>query len=191
MTFSFDPESHTYTLDGRTLLSVTSILKEAGMLVYPSGMQDAMMRGRYVHSATEMIDRGTLDWELLDDTLLPYCTAYQKFLLDKNPEILLSEKPMYHAGHLFAGTPDRIILMDGITSLIDLKSGTPHPATALQLAAYKEMIRVSEDIHCAKCFSLHLRDDGTYRLDEMKNLKTNYNLFLAALAVVRWKKENL
>ncbi len=189
MTFSFDPESHTYTLDGRTLLSVTSVLKETGMLVYPQSAMEAMLRGKYVHAATEMIDRGTLDWEILDDTLRPYCEAYQRFIEDKRPEILLSEKPLYHATYLFAGTPDRVVTMDGATCLIDAKTGVPHPATAIQLAAYREMVRVSEDISCSKCFSLHLRDDGTYRLNEIGDMKRNYNLFLAALTVERWKKE--
>jgi len=191
MIFHFDPETHTYTLDGRTLLSVTSILKEAGMLVYPSGMQDAMMRGKYVHAATEMIDRGTLDWELLDDTLRPYCEAYAKFCRDKNPVIVLSEQRSYHPTHLYAGTPDRVVRMDGFTALLDIKTGTPNPATAIQVAAYKEMVRALDEIVCARCYALHLRDDGNYRLDEMKDRKRNYNLFLAALAVVRWKKESL
>lgn len=189
MTFSFDPESHTYTLDGRTLLSVTSVLKEAGMLVYPQSALEAMLRGRYVHAATEMIDRGSLDWEILDDTLRPYCEAYRRFIEDKQPEILLSERPLYHAQHLFAGTPDRVVKMDGATCLIDAKTGSPHPATALQLAAYREMVRVSENIACSKCFSLHLRDDGTYRLNEIGEMKRNYNLFMAALSIVRWKQE--
>lgn len=148
-----------------------------------------MTRGKYVHSATEMIDRGTLDWEGLDPELAPFCTAYRHFLEDKRPEIILSEKPLYHATHLFAGTLDRLMKMDGGMAIIDIKSGAPSPATAIQVAAYRELVKVNEDAIPTKCFSLHLRDDGTYRLNECGDHRRNYQIFLAALTVVRWKKE--
>ncbi len=186
--FTFRGEDHSYWLDGRELESVTEILSLSGIADYRFSNADAMARGSYVHTATEMIDRGTLDWEILDDTLRPYCEAYQRFIEDKRPEILLSEKPMYHAAYLYAGKPDRVFLMDGVTSLADMKTGVPNRATQIQVAAYREMVRVSEDIHCAKCFSLHLRDDGTYRLDEIKDLKRNFQIFLGAMVVERWKK---
>lgn len=187
--FSFDPETHIYTLDGVELISVTRVLELSGISDYRFSNEEAKTRGSYVHRATEFIDSGSLDWETLDPVLAPYCKAYQSFIEDKRPEIILSEKPMYHAGHLYAGTPDRVVRMDGFNCLIDVKTGVPNRTTAIQVAAYREMVRVSEDIHCAKCFSLHLRDDGNYRLDEIKSLKTNYQVFLAALTVVRWKRE--
>jgi len=151
-----------------------------------------MDRGTYVHAATEMIDKGTLDWNALDDTLRPYCEAYSKYCQSANMgEILISERPMYHAQYLYAGTLDRVVKMNGLTSLIDIKSGSPHPATALQVAAYAELVRANEDTHVSKGYVLYLRDDGTYRLDEVKDLKRNLQIFLAALTVVRWKEENL
>jgi hypothetical protein len=189
VTFRFDAENHEYFLDDRRLESVTEILGDAGLTDYRFSQEWYMTRGKYIHAASEMIDRGTLDWTTLDPVLVPFCEAYQHFVEDCRPEIILSEKPMYHAGHLYAGTPDRAVTANGITALIDIKTGVPNRATAIQLSAYREMIRVSEDIHCAKCFSLHLRDDGNYRLDEIKSLKANYQIFLAALTVVRWKKE--
>ena len=189
MTFRFDPEKHEYFLGDRKLESVTEILERSGIADYRFSNEEAMTRGRYVHTATEMIDRNTLDWPILDDTLRPYCEAYQRFIEDKRPEILLSEKPMYHAQHLFAGTLDRVVKMDGGVALIDIKSGAPSPATAIQVAAYRELVKVNEDIIPTKCFSLHLRDDGTYLLNEIKNLNRNHSIFLAALTVERFKKE--
>ena len=147
-----------------------------------------MMRGTYVHRATEMIDRGTLDWPALDSMLLPYCQAYQQFIEDKRPEIILSEKPMYHAQHLFAGTPDRVVKMDYGICLLDLKSGAPTRATAIQLAAYRELVRINEDIVCAACFAVRLRKDGAYRLERIENIRNAYHIFLAALTVERYKE---
>ena len=187
--FVYNDADHSYFLDDRRLESVTEILSLSGIADYRFSNGEAMQRGSYVHTATEMIDRGTLDWSILDDTLRPYCEAYQRFVEDKRPEILLSEEPMYHAQYLYAGTVDRIVKMDGAVSLIDLKTGAPNRATGIQLAAYRELVRVKEYTTCRKCFSLHLRDDGTYRLNPELNLDRNITIFRAALAVERWKKE--
>lgn len=189
MTFRFDPEKHEYFLGDCRLESVTEVIAGAGMVDSRHFSEESRTRGTYVHAATEMIDRGTLDWSDLDPVLAPYCRAYQSFIEDKRPEILLSEKPLYHAQHLFAGTLDRLVKMDGAISLIDIKSGVPSPATAIQVAAYRELVKVNEDIVPTKCFSLHLRNDGAYRLIECGDHRRNFNVFLAALTIVRWKKE--
>lgn len=189
MSFRFLPDTHEYFLGDRRLESVTEILEQSGIADYRFSNGEAMLRGTYVHTATEMIDRGTLDWSDLDPVLAPYCKAYQAFIEDKRPEIILSEKPLYHAAHLYAGKLDRVIRMDGATCLIDVKTGVPNRATAIQVAAYRELVRVNRDVTLKKCFSLHLRDDGTYRLNPVENLRQNYSIFLAALTVERYKKE--
>jgi hypothetical protein len=125
MTFRFLPDTHEYFLGDRRLESVTEVLGEAGMTDYRFSRDWYMTRGKYVHAATEMIDRGTLDWSDLDPALVPFCEAYQNFIEDKRPEILLSEKPLYHAQHLYAGTLDRLVKMDGGMAIIDIKSGVP------------------------------------------------------------------
>ena len=192
-TFRFNEEDHSYWIGERRIPSVTGILRDAGLLNYHGSSDYHMDRGTYVHRATTMIDKGTLDWDGLDDTLRPYCEAYQRSIDDVKREIILSEKPMYHPNYYYAGTPDRVMKRNGLTTLIDIKSGSPHPATALQIAAYAELIRATyvEGIYISKAFVLYLRDDGTYRLDEVKDLKRNLQIFLAALTVVRWREENL
>ena len=192
MTFRFLPDTHEYFLGERRLESVTEILGASGIADYRFSNEGATTRGRYVHTATEMIDRGTLDWEILDGTLRPYCEAYRHFIEDKRPEILLSEKPMYHPTLLFAGTPDRVMRMDDTIILPDLKSGAPTRATAVQVSAYRELVAVSEGIICRKLFSLHLKNNGKYQLSEPINTmdaKRLFNIFLAALTVERFKKE--
>ena len=194
MSFRFDEESHTYFLGDRKLPSVTQILRGAGMLYYPASPSSEyhMERGTLVHKATEMIDKGTLDWDTLDETLRPYCEAYANFCSTVNmADIILSEKPMYHPRYLFAGKPDRVIQMNGLRSLIDIKSGSPHPATKIQISAYCELVQANEKIPFIKGFSLYLRDDGTYRLDEIGDMKRHFQTFIAALSVVRWREEYL
>ena len=187
--FEFREEDHSYWLDGRRLESVTEILERSGISDYRWSNEEAMERGTFVHTASEMIDRGALDWESLDPVLVPYCTAYQRFMEDFQPEIILSELPLYHPQHLFAGKMDRVVIMNAGTVLIDLKTGVPNRSTAIQLSAYRELVKANGYATPTKCFSLHLRDDGAYRLNEIEDHRRNFNVFLAALTVVRWRKE--
>jgi len=140
-----------------------------------------------------MIDKCSLDWDALDPILVPYCLAYQRFIEDCRPEILVSEKPLYHAQHLFGGTPDRVVRMHDRVVVIDIKSGAPIAANWLQVAAYQQLIQANEDIHATQGAILCLRDDGEYRLKtcNLKDMKRDFNIFLAALVICRWKKENI
>lgn len=188
--FRFNKETHEYFLGAQRMESVTEVLGKSGISDYSFSSGEAMLRGSYVHMATEMIDRGTLDWDILDETLLPYCEAYKLFISEKRPSVVISEKPMYHPVHLFGGTPDRVVILDGVLSLIDYKSGAPNRGTKYQVAAYRELVKVNENVSCAKCYALHLRNDGKYRLHLMENYRQNYNVFLAALTVERCKQED-
>lgn len=175
------------------MLRVTEILREAGMVDYSFSNEEAMTRGTYCHTATVMIDRGTLDWEGLDDTLRPFCEAYAKFCRDVNPEVILSEQRFDHPQYQYTGQVDRIFRIGGkmansATWLVDLKTGSPVPAVDLQVAAYREL---PHGHTITKCCVLYLRNDATYRLVESKDHRRNFNIFLAALSVVRWRKENL
>jgi len=42
-----------------------------------------------------------------------------------------------------------------------------------------------------KCYILFLRKDGSYRFEEIKNLRGSLNIFLSALNVLKWKEQNL
>jgi len=191
MTFRFDPEKHEYFLDDRRMESVTEILGDAGLTDYRFSQEWYMTRGKYIHSASEMIDRNTLDWTTLDPVLVPYCEAYRSFVEDCRPVVAVSEKPLYHATHLFAGTPDRVVKMHDRMVIMDIKTGLPVAANWLQVAAYRELIHVNEDISPVQGAVLCLQDDGKYRLKtcNLKDMKRDYQIFLAALTVVRWKKE--
>ncbi len=191
--FRFDEADHSYWLGEQRLDAVTHVLREAGMIDASWFTEEARTRGAYVHQATEMIDRGTLDWDALDPILSPYCRAYERFVADVRPEVLLSERPLYHAGYLYAGTPDRVARINGITAVVDFSTGDPLPAKLVQVAAYREMVLVSEDIGASQGFTLWLKNDGSYRLSPPMNLKEmrrNLQIFLAALSVVRWRREN-
>jgi hypothetical protein len=172
------------------MLRVTEILREAGMVDYAFSNEEAKVRGTYVHTACGMIDKGSLDWEGLDPILLPFCQAYRKYLDDtQHPEVILSEARFDHPQYQYTGQLDRILRRNnGGTFLVDIKTGAAHPAVDLQVAAYRELPHGHPVV---KCYVLYLRNDATYRLVESKDHRKNFNIFLAALSIVRWRKEML
>jgi hypothetical protein len=170
--------------------SVTEIISASGLADYSWSSPEAMQRGSYVHAASQMIDRCTLDWSSLDPVLMPYCEAYRNFIEDLRPGIVLSEKPLYHPSQLWAGTMDRVLSLGGRTVVLDIKSGALHPANWIQVAAYRELVDENEKITITQGAILCLQDDGKYRLHTCNrtDLKTNLNIFMAALTICRWKK---
>jgi hypothetical protein len=89
---------------------------------------------------------------------------------------------LYHYG----GTPDHVGRLNNCFAVVDTKTGVTNPATGIQLAAYEILLNVSS----VKRFGLQLKDDGKYSLKEFKD-RQDRGIFLAALAVWQWQKNNL
>lgn len=115
----FDPETHTATVNGKPLRSVTTILHDAEMT--PDGYKFIdpwyLTRGKYIHTATEFFDKGTLDEGSVDKEVLPYLNAYKAFRRDFSAQIKGIEVIMYHPVYQYFGIIDRIIEGDTCYSL--------------------------------------------------------------------------
>lgn len=83
MNYSFDPESHIYSVAGRELPGCSRVLDHSGMVAYKFVRADILERksalGREAHRCTVMLDRGTLDWTTVDDAVTPYIEAWAEF----------------------------------------------------------------------------------------------------------------
>jgi len=134
----FQEEGHIYTVDGKGVPSVTTIIKECGLINMTWFTDGAATRGKYVHRATELLDRDDLDETSLDPALIPYVEAYKRFKQDTGFCINDIEKIVYNATYGYIGTLDRtgIFPNDKIRSLIDIKTGQPAKWHGVQLAAY-------------------------------------------------------
>ena len=186
--FTFDPAAHVYRLGDTVLPSVTQILKCVGLLEYRGSNEYAMALGSAVHRACELWDNGTLDEERLEDSIRPYLDAYKRFIAESGFEPVLIEQQIYHPDYLYAGTIDRVGILNNKHVLLDIKSGSPHPATELQLAGYHELLHVSVVDDPERAYILYLANTGRYNLVPMEPRK-HIATFLAALNVYRWKKE--
>jgi hypothetical protein len=191
-TLRFEPVPHRYFLepDGIELPSVTTVLKETRMIDYSMIPQDlleaAAKRGTTVHELLRLLDDGDLDWEVTDEEFKGYFTAYQQFCKDSRFTPHLVEHRVWHPQWLYAGTLDRTGTMGADLVCLDFKTGLVLPGHALQLAAYTMCL---PDPRRYRRIGLQLSGDGSYRAHEWpgRDLRQDFDLFLAALACRRWQ----
>lgn len=216
LTFKPNPV-HEYFWNGVRVPSVTEILDDVGIIDYssiPFGMREmALQRGSDVHAATHFDDENDLEFDeqlwLANEigyereyqrigrgvapTRAGYVAAWRKFRRETGfvPELI--EHQGYNEAYRFAGTLDRMgsyqVKGDAQADvLIDIKCGDAPQWTRLQLAAYasffqspRRFTRVAVELH----------KDNSYRLFrwEGKDWQSDFNAFVACLAVYRMKRE--
>jgi hypothetical protein len=181
---SFDPALHEYRINGQPVLSVTQILKEAGLIDATFFTPEAALRGQHVHTACALWDKGELDTCALDPVLVPYLEAWQKFRKESGVTPTIIEEPFYSLEHGFAGTIDRA-WMDGKHFIVcDIKSGPLPDWLPLQLAGYSILINAFSGM------GVELRDNGSYSVKVVKtaSLFKARRRFLEALATVKKRR---
>lgn len=198
----FEQATHTYRVDGVVIPSVTQALKEVGIIDFsmvPASRLDAACAfGTAVHKATELWDRGTLDYEALDANIIPYLEGWIKFCKDTGFTSIAIELPLYSKLYRFCGMLDRLGTWRKNTSVLiaDIKTGVDlSPATAIQTAGYEILVRENEiEGFVGKRMkttriSVLLNSEGTYKIEEYKD-KNDANVFIAALSVFNWRIKN-
>lgn len=182
MELTFEPEKHEYKLDGVSVPSVTQILVKSGIVDTIWYTENGCARGDAVHKAIHYHDQDDLEWDSLDEIVKPYVEAWIKFRTDVHFEIIKSEESVYDPIYRYAGTYDKIGFLGPKNIILDIKTGAPHQANALQLAAYAATFT-----NPLERYALHLKPDGTYKLIHYTD-RSDIKTFLAALAVVNWKQ---
>ena len=125
---------------------------------------EAGRRGSVVHQLTEQYDAGeevsllnmdgNLQYKMLEWSMFE---RYVEFSTRFKPEILMSEQNFVNSFLGFAGTLDRVIKMNGLTYLIDMKtSNVIHDSYWLQLAAYRELLLQNKGMEVDFVGILHL-----------------------------------
>ena len=82
-------------------------------------------RGKLVHAATVFIDEALLNWEALDERLVPFCRAYKDFLYLVSPIVEASELTVVHPSFAYGARLDRVLRLRNTERLIvtDIKCG--------------------------------------------------------------------
>lgn len=194
----FDETTHTYTLDGVELPSVTQIIRylavDKANNADPNMALIARERGSAVHEATVMYD---YSGEIPDDfpaEYAPYLEAYVQFCRDYHPKWELIEHPMADAESWFAGTLDRFGVIDNEYAILDIKTSykVDMPSLSAQLAAYNQLlcVDIGADEYIKKRvkginrYGLQLMRNGKYRLYKCPAFDGN-RLFLCCLDIYR------
>ena len=146
----FNAERHEYTLDGKVLPSVTTVLQDVGIIDYSriprETRESALHRGRCVHVATQYDDeryfgicRQPLDEASIDPEHMPYVQTWRRFRREKKFRADLIEHRAWHPQYRYAGTLDRTGFFEDHPAFrvcLDIKSGTAEPWVQIQTASY-------------------------------------------------------
>jgi len=139
----------------------------------------------------------------ISDSEKPYLDAYNDFLGHYGRSNIVSSEHMVWSLDGYAGTYDQLMMIDGELWLIDIKTSGkgPYPEWGLQLAAYAWAHwiivpgqRQPHQMPAVTRFGvLHLRPDlypdTGWRLIEYPCTSRDYDAFLSALDLWKWKKE--
>lgn len=178
---------HKYTLDGRPVPGVTSILKSAGLVDLEWATQWHLDKGQAIHKAMELYVLGRLDWTTVDDRIIGFIRAGVKFLKDAGcdfstaePEVMVASRRYGYAGKL-----DLVATLFGQRRLADWKSGAMG-AVRQQTAGYEMAYREERGGPILPRIALKLNADGTYKMKELADF-SDYLDWLECLEKFRTK----
>jgi hypothetical protein len=187
----FDEPTHTYTIGGAPVPSVTQILEPLSNFAgIPRDVLDAKRAlGQRVHLACQLDDEDDLDEDSIDQDIAGYLVAWRRFLREQRAVVIENERRVWSdvAGFKYAGTLDNVVSMHGRRWLIDKKTSisTPHSAGP-QTAAYFDALR---DPSVTGRAAVLLRPEGTYKFDLLDGAD-DWSVFVACITLHRYRKEH-
>lgn len=183
---AYNEITHTYSVAGRTLPSVTQILRGVGLIDDRWFGEQHAERGRVIHEVTRLHDEDDLDECTVDQVLRAYLDAWRDFRAVSGFVPQRIEVAFADTLHRFAGRIDRIGTFGGAAAILDIKSGAPQPSHALQLAGYDIL---AGDAGLRR-ICVHLSSDGKWAIREYKD-RADRGAFLGAVSLYHWKQGSL
>jgi hypothetical protein len=194
-----DPEHYYLDSEGRRWPSVTQIL---GSVPPWLGRFDHVPEerlnykrdiGTAVHLAIALDAEGDLDEHSIAPELAGYLDAWRRYKAESGFVALWTEHVVWHPALGYTGTLDALGTTGGGMKklLADAKTGSEldadlaGPQTAAYLEAARSMGLAGADGIVERC-SVHLRDDGTYRVVPHRN-RRDWNVFTAALELFNFR----
>jgi len=163
----FEERNHTYWLNGLEIPSVTTLMKILSDKVYgpvdPQVLANAARKGTIVHNAID----NYLEFDVVDipEEQKPYFDAFLSWKEEVNPEILATERKVYHKALRYAGMCDLLCRIDGKVTLVDYK--TSHSIQPMLYPLQLEGYAKAWGTHGLKIddqFNLQLKKDGSYSI---------------------------
>jgi hypothetical protein len=196
---TFEEESHTYQWNGMGVPNVTRILDPLVDYTHiPRDRLDiARQEGNAIHKMIELDCRDELDVDALPAWMRQRYEAWRRFLRDTQFKVIMSEHRVYNTTYRYAGTFDLFGEFPKFPAFIDIKrSFFAGPVIGLQTAAYLACDHFEGAPECfrpdpsrmskVRRFALQVNDDSYYRLEPFED-RNDFNVFLAALTLYRWR----
>lgn len=181
----FNPENHTFTLNGKDVPGVTRVLKDERWIDTRYFTEEGRERGTNVHKATAFLDADLLDWRTVDPAIVGYVESWEKARKELGIKVTGIERIVYK-GELYAGIVDREARWEGRKTVIDIKTGSPNQADNLQIAAYGATYR-----NMPRLLLVYLKPDG-YKAIELEPDKAEiWSLTWHQTLSVWWSRKNL
>lgn len=176
----FIEESHTYLVDGEEIPSVTTILKDVGIIPYYYTKASAA-RGKRKHKIIEAYLKNNLDWSVLSEEEMGLIEVLQVFLDKYVNKIIGIEVLVYNKTNKYSGAIDLIYKnKQNLIDIVDFKSGQKENWHDLQLTAYFHTGNYNQS------FKLYI-SSKKYELTVVDNIPEQFITFLAARKIYKWK----
>lgn len=167
--FRFDADGHRYYLDGDEIPSLSSLLKQDGLVDTSFMTDEGRDRGTAVHALCTTLDLGA-DLPSVED-YRGYVAAYEAALEALRPEWECIEEAEVSRRWRFGCRPDRVGTVYGVPSIVELKTGGKEPWHGLQLAlqaiAVSERTLLPSDRY--QRIVIYLKDTGRYSVEIPKS----------------------
>lgn len=158
--------------------------------VPPDRLEYRRQLGTAAHAAIALDVAGELDPETVDPAVLPYLEGWRRYRRESGFVPRETEVVVWHEVYHYAGTFDHLGTIGPAWYLIDTKTGSDQDADLAgpQTAAYLEAAHAAMSVpHTVKRASVHLKDDGIYRVVPHTS-RRDWNVFLAALELFNFTK---
>jgi hypothetical protein len=193
-------DNHKYTLDGKPIPGVTSIIGEfvrsgeyfvstfTGATIAASVMLAAADRGKAIHKAAKLILQKRLAWDALDPSLVAPLRTFEEWFNREKPKVIMSEYSLYSQAFQYAGTPDLVCLIRKVLSIVDFKSSEMAGRMAgPQLSAYEQLVRETDGIRGKiDRYVLTLPEDGRGSFVLLPNKSNDFAFFKSRLYQYRY-----
>ena len=189
----FDEATHTYTVDDRIIPGITEILTKTGIIPYMGPDVSARDEGSMVHKAIEIELEGNLDRESAE-WLLGYVDCAMGWLerTRHRDKVCGVEYLVYHGVLGYATKIDAVIIDEGLTTLVNWKTGNVYPWHAIQAEAEMAAYRAKNpDVHSIKHIGVYLvNDKDRYPICVEHALHFESKVWVSACEVYNWISSN-
>lgn len=186
--FTFDPQKHEFSANGRIIPSVTQVLSKVGVCDFSYVSREvreySMNRGSSVHWLLQLEDEGALNPRRIPRKLRGYRKAYLAWKEASGfcpyPQWIERQFVSFYG---YAGIIDRVgwFAHNGSDAIVDMKTGGTPDYVKYQLVAYAAfaapLFKVGPFM---RRIALRLNPDGTYKVREFPAVEylTDWAVFI-------------